>query len=513
LRSARDNLAITVILALAAGIAAALGVMGVAALAATVIALLALWLVVSNPANALKFGFFLLLIAQIKFRWRDPGAALSNSVDGQITFELAMYALVALVSILNLPAATRSPIKPSRNEEMLGLYVAFAVFSVFWSVAANITMVRATQLGILFLYNYCMVRRFGPTTVLKIFGLTLVFGVLLFAGMAVTLPFANGTRVSHDLADFSWEQGARFTWFAVQPINAGAQTGAAIIFLICCGAYAPGGWRSRLVNVRFRLFRLPLWSYIPPLVLVLAATRARGPLFATIAAMLVILLRRYVQMRLFSWVAVIAALVFILGALNSGSNSQSEQGNLGDNPGSVSKFLMRGQSASDFSSMSGRSGLWEAEEKLFAARPIIGYGYEASRGVLLEVLPWAGEAHNALCETALDLGLIGIVILWTPLIMSFFQSLLRRDPDHDDWTGAVISAFLAFMLIDGISEAGFTGVVSFLPIVFFAAMFAHRGDAGEAVRGLTRRPPAYEPYRAESGQRAWAFQRPTGGTF
>ena len=69
--------AILVVFALSAGVACAYGVIGMAAFASLGALLLGLWLIFSNPRQALKFCFIILLIGEIKFRWRDPGAALS----------------------------------------------------------------------------------------------------------------------------------------------------------------------------------------------------------------------------------------------------------------------------------------------------------------------------------------------------------------------------------------------------------------------------------------------------
>ena len=504
MKTAHDQLILAILIAVAAGISAAFNLIGLLVFAAAVFGMLGMWLIFTQPMIALKVCFFLLLVGQIKFRWRDPSAALSNNVDAQVMFELGMYGLVLFISLVNYLDLVRLPQRLSRNEGMLLLYVVLAFLSIGWSVARNITAVRAVQLAILYFYCFCAVRRLGPAGLLRNLGLTILLGVLLLAAMAATLPFANGTRVAHTLTDFSWSEGARFTWFAEQPINAGAETGAAIVFLFCCAAYFREGWKARF-------FKIPLWAFLPPLALVLAATRARGPLFATIVGVLILSLRRHVQLRLVSWVAVIAGLTLLLGALNANTNALTEPGVLADSPNAIVQFILRGQSVSDFTSMSGRSGLWEAEESLFARHPIFGYGYVASRGVLLHILPWAGEAHNALGETALDLGFVGVLILWVPLMMSFLQSLLRRDPYHSDWNGAVVAALLAFMLVDGISESGFTGAVSYLSIVLFAAMFAHRDGWGTAVQERVDRSANYAVNRAEPRNRAWALQRPTGG--
>src|SRR5580698_6461742 len=129
------QVAILVVFALSAGVACAYGVIGMAAFAALGIGLLALWMVFANPRQALKFCFVILMIGEIKFRWRDPGAALSGSIDGQVMFELAMYGVVLLISLRNLLAMPSRPLVLTRNEGMLLLYIALAIASIAWSVA------------------------------------------------------------------------------------------------------------------------------------------------------------------------------------------------------------------------------------------------------------------------------------------------------------------------------------------------------------------------------------------
>jgi hypothetical protein len=496
------QVAILVVFALSAGVACAYGVIGMAAFAALGIGLLALWMVFANPRQALKFCFVILMIGEIKFRWRDPGAALSGSIDGQVMFELAMYGVVLLISLRNLLAMPSRPLVLTRNEGMLLLYIALAIASIAWSVAPKITVVRGAQLVVLYVFSFAAVRCLGPTELLKIFGISLLFGILLLATMATVFPFANGSRVAHEITEFSWDKEARFTWFAVQPINAGAQTGAVIVFLFCCGSYLRRGWRRKLVG-------LPLWVYLPPLFLILLATRSRGPLLATLIAMIVVALRRHRRLRFAWWFGCIAAAALFVAVINMNSNILTQPSDLASNPNPISRFLMRGQSEADFFSMSGRGGLFQAEEGLFLDRPIVGYGFVASRGVLLNVLPWAGEAHNAFGETMLDLGIVGTIILWAPLLATLLQTLFRPAVTGDDWTQAMIAAWLTFMVVDGFSEAGFTGVVSYLPVLFFTVMFSHREVLGAAKRVGAR---AFDPSRRRGmNARAGNLRRSIGG--
>ncbi len=501
-RLSRLELSLIALFALVAGGTCALGLFGIATLFVLVLGVIGLWLIFERPEIALEACFFLLFIAQIKFRSRDATAALSGNIDSQIAFELAIYGLVGLISLVNFIQILTERLRPSRNESLLLCYVALAGLSAFWSTAPKITIVRTVELAILYLFTFSAVRRLGPRGTVMTIGKTLVLSVVFFAGMAVIFPFANGTRISQQLAEFSLDRSARFTWFAVQPITAGAEAAGGIAFLTCWAMYA-GGWRQRLAAI-------PLWVYTLALFAVLLATRARGPLIAAMVAGFALLLRRYTQMRIVSWAVLMALLVIVLGAINVGTNFMTAAYDVTNNANPVIQFLMRGQSAGEFLSLTGRSDLWSAEASLFLGSPIIGYGYIASRGMLLAVMPWAGEAHNALGETLLDLGLLGFLTLWIPLIWTLFESISRADPRNRNWTEAAIMAFIVFAVIDGISETGMTGAVSFMPILLFGAMFAHRDPPARVTRPMPlRAAPAAPPYGA-ARQPDYAFARHNG---
>jgi O-antigen ligase len=49
-------------------------------------------------------------------------------------------------------------------------------------------------------------------------------------------------------------------------------------------------------------------------------------------------------------------------------------------------------------------------------QPFLGYGYQASRPLVLRIAPWAGDAHNGFLQTLLDIGIIGAALLWVPFI-------------------------------------------------------------------------------------------------
>jgi len=189
-------------------------------------------------------------------------------------------------------------------------------------------------------------------------------------------------------------------------------------------------------------------------------------------------LRKYVHMRVVLWASLLLILLLVMIAVNTGTNLLSAENDVAGSANPIIQFMLRGQNAGEFFSMTGRSGLWSTIFSLFKSRPILGYGYVGSRGVLLDVLPWAGEAHNALAETLLDLGIVGVLLVWVPLISSLFSSLTGEAQELHSWAESFLFATLVFLIFDGFSEAGFVGVVSAMPLVFFAMLFA----CGDAVR-------------------------------
>jgi O-antigen ligase len=210
-------------------------------------------------------------------------------------------------------------------------------------------------------------------------------------------------------------------------------------------------------------------------------------------------LRKYVHMRVVLWASLLLILLLVMIAVNTGTNLLSAENDVAGSANPIIQFMLRGQNAGEFFSMTGRSGLWSTIFSLFKSRPILGYGYVGSRGVLLNVLPWAGEAHNALAETLLDLGIVGVLLVWVPLISSLFSSLAGETRELHSWAESFLFATLVFLIFDGFSEAGFAGVVSTMPIVFFSTLLA----CGDAVRAPFAAAASFE-YDRPYSYRAFA---------
>src|SRR5437762_1076985 len=224
-----------------------------------------------RPQKALLFSFFLIMLADTKFRIRDPNALLSGDIDSQIIFELGLHSLVALITLANLPSIPLRRLKPTPMELVLLGYIALALVSALWSCTFRITAVRGVQLWVFYAFCFVAVRVLGPPAVLRILPVTAVLYVLLCSVLAFAFSWASSMHLSQT----SGLQ--RFSWFAVHPSIAAAYAATAAIFIISEALFAQDSWRRRFMG-------FPRWSYLIPLVLILIVTRSRGQLIAFVIA-------------------------------------------------------------------------------------------------------------------------------------------------------------------------------------------------------------------------------------
>ncbi len=402
------------------------------------------WLL--DPAKALRFFPTMLILAGTKFRGRDATALVGGSVDSQVMFELGVYAIIGLIVIVNLISIDKLE-RPRPLEIALFAYGSIALASVGWSVSPAITAVRASQQMLLLATVYVAVRVIEPRELFRSFGYQLLGYVIVCASLATIFPMFNGTRIGY-LAE-----AHRFSWFAVHPVSAATEAGMALVFVTALALFG-SGWTTRLYNV-------PFWIYASALTLIILATRTRTAMFSTLAATSVLYLVRY-KTNPSAWIAgtllLVAALLFATVAPQLGHSVQS--------------YVLRGQDAGQFASLTGRTDLWRESLRMFASRPLLGYGFVASRVLLLQVFAWAGEAHNALVESLLDVGLIGAIALFLPFLAGLIGSLkrLNRWRTGDDPTIAWVAGALIFLAVDGIPMASFAGFLTYDPIVMMTAV-------------------------------------------
>ena len=416
--------------------------------------------VVLQPQKALQGAFCVVMLAETKFRMRDPAALLAGDVDSQIVFELALYGIILFVVIMNVLSTAYHSARLTPVEYALGGYVILALCSSCWATDFRITAVRGVQLCILYALCFVGLRVLGPQRLLHTLTAAVVVYVLLFALLAVVFPWANGTRFTQAT------RIPRFTWFALHPITTAAYAGTAALFLVIEGLFAPGAWRRRRLG-------LPLWLLLIPLVLVLLATRSRGALAACMGTVVALGLRRYGNPWLVGLVSY-SALACIAIALGLGLSLTTLTQQFLDDTTPLGTFLLRGQATDEFFSLTGRTELWQQVYALVLERPLLGHGYVASRSLLLKVLPWAGEAHNALAENLLDVGLLGTVLVWYALLSALLSSLVQtlQASARGGWQQASGFGALCFLLLHSLVDAAFAGSPGYQVLLLFATALA-----------------------------------------
>lgn len=437
-----------------------------------------------RPRGALTLAFLLVLVAGTKFSIRSETASLSGTVDASVVMELGLYALAAVITGLTVLAPGFPARRLGRMEWPLVAFTAFAFASTVWSDAPTFTFVRSGQLAILVALGMTAVRRLDVAGTMHALGTMVVAYALACTAVTVAFP---GTRVTSTVA----LAGDRFSWFAMHSISTSMFTATSILYLASIALFVPGGWRQRRAGI-------PVWLALVPLAAVMVAANSRGPLFAllgALAAMVAAAIRPVASLA----IAAAAACALFVGSI-AGVTPESLLEDAARSSSSVSTIVLRGQDVREFGTLTGRTELWADLLPLHFARPVAGYGYQASRAVLLRLRPWAGHAHNAVLQTLLDVGWVGTLLLWVP----FFAACLRprvRPPfgGPPRWEGAAVFAASVFMLLNSVSDVSPAGGPAFETLLFLCTiMTADRLAARELPAGRVVRSAGVPVWDAAS---------------
>lgn len=427
-----------------------------------------IWMATRRPALSLNGGFFAVMIAGTKFRERDPLASVGAVLDAQIAFELAIYAWVAWVVLLTLLRMPRRTWRPGVLEAFLIGYVGLALGSVLWSPIPLYTLVRGLQLATLLGYAFVVVRVLGTQHAwgvlsVSIVGYTLLFTLLGFGARTtgLTPPLSN-----------------RFTWFGTHPIEAGSFAALGAIVLL-----------AGLLFKDVDGYRFPRFLGVMALVVVLLRTFSRGPLLAFVTVVLSMVMIRLFRRSIATFGAVmVTALALTLVNLPEGLFGVVDR-LLGSGIPWV-EALTRGQTSEEILSMTGRIGLWSVMFPAFLEHPLVGHGYQVARVVGMQIAPWAGEAHNAVVQSMIDLGVIGTLLLLVPLLgaLAVTYGRLAGGPASRlglDARAATAAQFgiVLFLSVSSVGTAGFAGVPGFEPLLLFTIV------AVQAMEARSRRMP------------------------
>jgi len=398
----------------------------------------------------------LLLVSEIKLRQRDSELALEASVDGQVLFELVVWAAVGCWVILRLTGADRIVWTsfPSRVGPALRVYVLIAALAVILSVysLSLLSMVRAGQLavlcGVALLLDHDLSTGRVTIEAVWLWFRRGMWGLVIMLTLVVAaIPSLTPMKATMGLG--------RYHWFSTHEITTGVVIGIALVLLAGSALAFPDPWLDRGIGPAMRLLMMGGFGVL------LLATRSRTPLFATVAALLLMAVLARSRRRRSETILLIGAILLILSGVGVEQLADS---------------VSRGQSAEQIASLTGRDAIYRAAWQLFTEQPLIGHGYQSGRFIFLQRIPWApGNSHSALVDIAISMGVVGLLAylwLFVRLGMSFRTLFRRRTMTAENLWAREVAPLAVMLLLMGVTVNGFSGAVGAQPILFAFAVLA-----------------------------------------
>ncbi len=429
------------------------------------------------PKHALRLAFGILVVGSMRLRERDALASVAGVIDAQIMFELGCYGAVCLIAVIAL-FRSRYWRRVSIPEGLLIGFVLLAFISTAWTPVAKIAVVRTAQVAIVLLVSYAATGILGPTRALRVLFVSLTAIALTASAITVLVPSTSlWVSASAGAVKFlnnpDGVASGRFAWFAMHPSTIGTFTAAAALY-----------WMAELMDFGDgkRGSRRVSWIALLLLLCVVFAAKSRGPMAALFAGTCVLVFWRIIRSRtLVILVPLVAAFLLVAVVAMPSPLELLQEGEAVQNP--IAAFLLRDEGFSTFMTLNGRTELWAAIIPLIVSRPVLGYGYLAGRLVLMDKVLWSpGHAHNALIQTLLDLGAVGMLFLWVPIATILIPRLpgAVTQAAHVRRAQAVIGAVAACVVAHSMADASFASYPGFELVSLFACISAisllRRGD-------------------------------------
>lgn len=411
------------------------------------------------------------IIGGMKFRYRLATESLAGAVDANILFELGTYGAVFFLVAFVAGSRRIGLLRPTWTEGWLYAYAAWAVISTAWSVSPAFTLVRGAQTCILLLAAVTLVRLVPLQRIISRASATYVGIIMIAALLSLMFPWARGIR--HD-----WFTGSpRFAWFADHPIQVAVHCGLAAVLLLSLVLQQPSRRRGGDLGSAWP------WMALVVVLGIMIATVSRGPVAAILATAAAMVAVRYLDLRE-SALAVSGVLALILATTLFASPLQA-LATLQVEEGGLMQMLLRERTGANLLSMGGRFELWSTAGAMALDRPLLGYGFIASRGPMLEQLAWAGHAHNGPLQSLLDLGVLGLVLLWVPVVVALVRGMrIRADTPARMLARVFIVGSLTFLILVSLTDPSLAGPPGVALLFGAIAMLIAERYASERVEGL-----------------------------
>ena len=383
----------------------------------------------------------------INFRVRELGEV---GLDWQNGAKLGTWLL--LVGIAALRWRDIAPLLRDRAYGLAWAYAALALVSTAWSQVPAYTGANALGLAAYLCLAALAATALGGVLALRV----LIWSLTALAGLSLVGAFVN--------PDLAWQPPSdvetvyRLRGFSGHPNVLGQQ--AAVLCLLAVAAR-----RSGALGLKGFLFALGIG------LVTTLATRSRFALAAFLLGWAFVVLRDHPRGRALALAG--AGLLGAALALGTGYLAMMPPPDLDAGFGDLS----RTGSSNEILTLTGRTELWAAAARLIAQKPLFGWGFNGTEGLLLDFLPsnFTGSGlnpHNMTVQTLLSLGFVGSLPAFALFAVLVARLVRRPDTLRDQLT--------LFVLLNGLGEVEVYGTPVLLNLVFYWVL------ARDAVAGQGR---------------------------
>jgi O-antigen ligase len=139
-------------------------------------------------------------------------------------------------------------------------------------------------------------------------------------------------------------------------------------------------------------------------------------------------------------------------------------------------MIARSGDASEITTGTGRTAIWDVAIQLIQERPWFGWGYAATNSILpaknADVGFIATHAHNAFLQITLSVGLVGLALFIILMFTKIYYSIKSGEQLN--------IAFIIFLLIDGLTEPiAFQGIATTTTLVLATVLALNYGVRDE----------------------------------
>lgn len=357
--------------------------------------------------------------------YTSTAAEFEKMVTGGNLLRRFAFFGIAGVGLLFLAVSPHARWSPGLLSNCIAITALWAASTWLWSIDPEMTQRRLIVLGCVLIGAYGIGRSFSPRDLCRL-------GVA--AGLA---SLAVGLFAEFSLGSFKpWSGEYRFAG-TLHPNTQAMYLAVLTLSSFCLARSGEAGsskyWLTFLLALGF-----------------LVLTRSRT---ATAAALLGVAAAGTLQASWSSRIAVILGTVFIgalilLGVLASGVDLQRE----------MQQAVLLGREEQS-ESLTGRLPIWMEVSDHIATRPFQGHGYDTfwtpdNIDIVSTRVQWGlRESHNAYLELTLSLGLVGLGLVLSCVLLGIVRAVAQFQATGDAAYGLMAGLFI-FGLSNGLLESG-----------------------------------------------------------